>query len=73
MVCPVCIIPVIGGATALSTGSRLFSKNITKNIKYVLLFFTVFLILISIYFLVYRKKLAENCDTCKIPEDETPA
>lgn len=66
MVCPVCIIPLISGATAIGTGSTAFSKKGSKMMKYVFLTVTAILIFISVYFLYYRKKLAEDCDTCKI-------
>lgn len=66
MVCPVCIIPLISGATALGTGSTAFSKKSSRTMRYVFLTVTAILIFVSIYFLYYRKKLAEDCDTCKI-------
>jgi len=69
MVCPVCIIPIVGGATALGTGSKAFSKTISKNLKWILLGTTLFLILVSLYFLIYKDKLSEECDSCKMPEN----
>ena len=66
MVCPVCIIPLVSGATALGTGSTAFSKKSSKIRKCIFFIVTAILVFISIYFLYYRKKLAEDCDTCKI-------
>ena len=70
MVCPVCIIPLVSGATALGTGSRAMSKKSSKTTKIVFFIVTISLVSISVYFLYYKKKLSENCDTCKMPEDE---
>ena len=70
MVCPVCIIPLISGATAIGTGSKVFSKKSPKTIKYVFLLITIGLVSISVYFVYHKKKLSEDCDTCKIDYED---
>lgn len=65
MVCPVCIIPIASGISALVSGT-VASRSQKILIIVLLVLFTLIMIGITIYFLVYKKKLKKECKTCNM-------
>lgn len=65
MVCPVCIIPIASGISALMSGT-IASKSKKIVIVVLLVLFTLIMIGITVYFLVYKKKLKKECKSCNI-------
>lgn len=67
MVCPVCLIPIVTGTTALGSGTAISS---TKNtiIIIILILITIISIALTVYFITNKKKLKSKCDSCKIPK-----
>ena len=66
MVCPVCIIPLMGTLGAAGSGAASTKTN-SMYLKYFLILFAIGLFITSLYFYVYKEYYKDECDTCKIP------
>ena len=65
MVCPVCILPLVGGLGATGSGVASTKTN-SSYLKYGLIALTVLLIVGSLYFYIYKEYYKDECDVCKI-------
>lgn len=64
MVCPVCIIPIVSGLSALGTG-KMASSETSQKMKLILWVITIVFIILCLYY-IYKKFYNVKCDECKI-------
>lgn len=65
MVCPVCVIPLMGGLGATGSGVASTKTN-SPYLKYSLILLAIILLGVGIYFYVYKEYYKDECDVCKI-------
>lgn len=65
MVCPVCILPVVGAMGAAGSG-KAANNSRSKWLRMFMWILTFGLTMLSVYVFWNRKKLKTNCGSCKI-------
>jgi FtsH-binding integral membrane protein len=69
MVCPTCILPFLSMGATLASGSAAYKAK-TKSLMILMIVASLIFTGITIYIFIKKDDLKQNCESCKMPEDQ---